>query len=139
MDWLVRASGIRALVNQTDIRLAIACRARSGLSGGRKSGDPQLILRGHARAHGEIGLFLLRRVWDDHGEPLGYERIMGIVEDPEHAQVFAALPETFSFKEARGITGKQCEATFQFIHKMMGLGLMRKVARGQYEKMHSGS
>ncbi len=56
MDWLLRTSGVRALINQTDVRLALA---RSSRSAGAE--EDTLILRGHFRTRGEVGPFLLRR------------------------------------------------------------------------------
>jgi hypothetical protein len=40
----------------------------------------------------------------------------------------------FTFKEARLSYGKQHEATSDFLRKAIRLGLLRKIARGQYRK-----
>jgi hypothetical protein len=159
MDWLLRAAGVRAIVNQMDVRLALSSQSSSlqSPSGQRhlahaplahqpesmSKDDARLILRGHFRTRGEVGPFLLRRKHagsQSKGEPLGYERYTvdpATLRDTLRAQeqeVFAHLPETFSFKDARLLYGKVYESTNVLIHKMMRLGLVSKTARGQYRK-----
>jgi hypothetical protein len=127
MDWLLRAAGVRALINQTDVRLAVSRRA-----------DGTLVLRGHFRTRGEVGPFLLRRKFEDAtGEPLAYDRFAaepGMLQNPEQESCLAGLPDLFSFTEARLRYGKLHEATNLMIHKMLRLGLICKTARGQYRK-----
>ena len=138
LEWLTRSAGARALVNQTDVRLAVARpAARPG-----KSGAADLVLRGHCRIRGEIGPFLLTRKWDDSGEPAGYDRLeatAAMLENTDQEAAFGRLPESFTFKEARGIYGRDCPASAMFLHKLMRLGLVRKVARGQYRKIETGT
>jgi hypothetical protein len=133
MDWLLRASGVRALINQTDVRLALARRGRS--AGAEEAG---LVLRGHFRSRGEVGPFLLRRKRSDgDGEPLGYERFAahaGLLDNEEQEAFFARLPEKFSFKDVRLGWGKSHDSAHFLIHKMMRLGLVRRAAYGQYLK-----
>jgi hypothetical protein len=127
MDWLLRASGVRALINQTDVRLALARRGRS--AGSEEAG---LILRGHFRSRGEVGPFLLRRKRaDGDGEPLGYERFAahaGLLENAEQEAFFACLPEAFSYKDLRLLWGKSNESAQLLVHKMMRLGLVPRTA-----------
>ncbi len=133
MDWLRRASGVRALINQTDVRLALAPRSRS-----QAAEETTLILRGHFRTRGEVGPFLLRRKRSDRdGEPLGYERFAahaGLLENAEQEAFFARLPEAFSFKDARLLWGKSHDSTHLLVHKMMRLGLACRTGRGQYRR-----
>jgi hypothetical protein len=129
LEWLTRSAGARALVNQTDVRLAVARPAKAGAA--------DLILRGHCRVRGEIGPFLLTRKWDDSGEPAGYDRLeatTAMLENSDQEAAFHRLPESFTFKEARGTYGRECPASAMFLHKLMRLGLVRKVGRGQYCK-----
>ena len=145
MEWLLRTAGVRALINQTDVRLALAPRRRAAPS--RRSPPPDspadgeeagLVLRGHFRTRGEVGPFLLRRKRaDGDGEPLGYERFAAeaaLLGNPEHEDLFARLPEEFSFKDLRLLWGKSHESARELIHKMMRLGLARRVEYGQYRK-----
>ncbi len=132
LAWLMRSAGSRALINQTDARLAIATRRKN---------DDTLVLRGHLRTHGEVGPYLLSRVWDDAGEPLGYQRFQAtpqMLENPEQEETFQKLPPAFSFTEARLLYGKQCQATSTYLQKLMRLGLARKTGRGQFQKNESG-
>jgi hypothetical protein len=149
MDWLLRAAGVRAIVNQMDVRLALSLqgqrRAGSKAKGEfRSRDDAPLILRGHFRARGEVGPFLLRRKRAGD-EPLGYERYTvdpAVVRDvsrdtlrKEEQEVFTHLLETFSFKDARLLHGKGYQSTNVLIHKMIRLGLVCKTGRGQYRKV----
>jgi KaiC/GvpD/RAD55 family RecA-like ATPase len=128
LDWLVRSAGARALINQTDARLAVSTRR----------GDPNtLVLRGHVRTHGEVGPYFLERVWDDDGEPLGYRRIVmapSMLKNAAQEATFAALPSEFSFKDARLLYGRQNEATSKFLRKLVREGLVQKDGPGWYRK-----
>ncbi len=128
LDWLTRSAGSRALINQTDARLAISNR--------KKAGDT-LVLRGHLRTYGEVGPYLIERIWDDSGEPLAYQRFEAtpeMLENPDQEAAFEKLPDAFSFTEARLLYGKRHQATLEFLQKLIRLGLARKTARGQYQR-----
>ncbi len=142
MDWLLRAAGVRAIVNQMDVRLALSVQSHFGRSKFTSKDEARLILRGHFRTRGEVGPFQLRRK-RAKGEPLGYERVdpailrdtlRDMLRDKEQ-EVFAHLPETFSFKDARLLYGKAYQSANVLIHKMMRLGLVAKTAHGQYRKV----
>ncbi len=143
LDWLLGTAGARALINQTDVRLALAARSEPARTNGprNESGEEvTLVLRGHYRTRGEVGPFLLRRRWDADGEPLGYERLRSdpsMLENPEQQAVYQRLPESFRFNEACRLYGRQSESTIRFLRKLIELGLVRKVARGQYRKEES--
>jgi KaiC/GvpD/RAD55 family RecA-like ATPase len=129
LDWLLRSAGTRALINQTDVRLAAALPANG-------SGD--LVLRGHCRTRGEIGPFVIARKWDDIGEPTGYDRVeatLTMLDNLEQESAFLALGESFHFKEARMVYGKRSQATTLFLAKLIRLGLAQKIVRGQYRKV----
>lgn len=127
LEWLLRAAGSRALINQTDVRLALAA---------RKDGDT-LVLRGQARTRGEIGPIFLRRAWDEQGDPLGYERFEpepSLLRNSEYEAAFLRLPDSFTFKDARLTVGKSPESANRFLHRLIDAGLVSKVAFGQYRK-----
>jgi len=127
LDWLRRASGVRALINQTDVRLAL---------GLRTTGE-DLVLGGHYRTRGAIGPFLIRRAYNGDGEPTGYARFEpdpALIANGEQEAAFAELPGDFSFAVAQDSLRKPPETTNQFIHKLIRLGLAKKVARGKYQK-----
>jgi hypothetical protein len=158
MDWLLGTAGVRALINQMDVRLAVARRNLSrdqprerasavqgtgwGTGGGTAGGMEELILRGHYRTRGEVGPFVLRRKRSDgDGEPLGYELVTAALsrenvplEKVDQRDFFERLPDVFSFKEAKVLYGKSHEAAHTLIRKMTNLGIVRKTAHGQYCK-----
>ena len=68
--------------------------------------------------------------WATRGSP----RIAPSLDHPQQEAVFDRLAESFLFKDVRRLYDKPDETTNVFIHKMMRLGLVRKVARGQYRK-----
>ncbi len=128
-DWLLRTSGARALVNQTDVRLALVP---------AKDTEADVILHGHYRTRGEIGPYLLRRWHDGDGEPLGYERVTAgpaLLQNADYEAVFERLPASFSFKEARMIYGRQDSATSLFLQKLVRVGLLHKERPGHYRKV----
>lgn len=135
LDWMRRASGVRALINQTDTRLALARRVNRAA---REEGASQLVLAGHFRTRGDVGPYLLHRVWDRDGEPVCYERFEAtpsLIANPAQELVFQQLPEQFSFTQARMALGRAPEAVNWFIQKVIRLGLAEKTGRGQYKKV----
>ncbi len=135
LDWLRRAAGVRALVNQTDTRLAFARRENSAV---REEGAAQLVLSGHFRTRGDVGPYILNRVWDGDGEPLCYERFEAtpsLLANPAQEAAFSQLSERFSFGEAKLTIRRGPEAVNWFIQKLIRLGLAQKTGRGQYRKV----
>ncbi len=134
LEWLLQAAGARALINQTDVRIAVAL---PDVGPARKSSqDIALVMRAHARTRGEIGPYLLRRKFID-GEPAGYDRLTpsaALLANPEQEKVFRRLPESFWFKDAMRIYDKHDDTTNRLLHDLVRLGLIKKVARGQYQK-----
>lgn len=131
--WFTEARGPGVLVNGADIRLGLDS---PGVAGATRS-EVALVLRGYGRVRGEIPTIYLARVLDGDGEPLGYRRVTAVEllcnEDQEKA--FAALPDKFTTKDATQAYGRQDEATNEFLKKCVEKGILRKVARGQWEKV----
>jgi hypothetical protein len=128
LDWLLAASGARALINQTDVRLAFA-RSREIPDG--------LILRGQRRTHGEVGPFHLTRRLDISGKPLGYELSVTAatpLKNPKHEAAFALLPEVFTFGQAKAALGKNNKPTNSFLHKLLITKRVQKTGWGVYKK-----
>jgi len=143
LEWLNRACGARALINQTDFRLGLD-RKIGAVSGGTLgvSEEMPLVMRGHRRIAGGFGQIHLSRVLDGaSGEELGYRKIAGLdMLSAEQRQVFDLLPDTFTFKEARvtynGIAKKGEQAISDFLRKCIALDLLEQpVARGPYKKL----
>ena len=81
--WLNQACGARALINQTDLRLALD-RNVGALSGGISSVTEEmaLVMRGHVRIRGDSGPIHLGRVYDGStGEERGYQALTAIADD----------------------------------------------------------
>jgi len=136
LDWLMRSAGSRALINQTDTRLAIS---RRGSQGG--DSDDTLVMRGHIRTHGEVGPWYLERIWDEANQPLAYRRFSAtpqMLKNYDQEGTFMRLPEAFSFGEARQAYGKQHQATSDFLQKLVRLGLVAKVGHGRFQKNKAG-
>jgi hypothetical protein len=128
LQWLNQACGARALVNQSDVRLGVARSIK---------GNAALLVRGHVRINGEVGPFYLERVFDDDEQPTGYRRLAGVefLDNKDQQAAFEKLPAAFSFKEAKTIYGRQDQATIDFLVKCQRAGILRKPAKGRYEKV----
>jgi hypothetical protein len=94
LDWLEAAAGARALINQTHTRIAIDH---------VKADNADLVLRGFFKGRGEFGPWKLARNYSEqHGEPIGYNRLRGTaLLDIEQSAFFDALPKDrpMSYKE----------------------------------------
>jgi hypothetical protein len=131
--WFQDARGASALVNNSDIRLGVdppdtAHSAKDEIA---------LVLKGFGRVRGDIGPFFLSRDGDENGDPAGYRALFGaeLLLDPIRQKAFLDLPESFRFKDAKRIFGRADQATTNFLHECMNLGLLEKMGRGQYQKV----
>ena len=133
--WFLQARGARALINSSDVRLGVDHPDRSGASNFPE--EVALVLRGFGRVRGEIPLTYLARVRDEDGEPLGYRRVTGesLLFNSDHSSAYSKLPDRFRFKEAQDIYNKGAQATTDFLNKCCNVGILRRVARGLYEKI----
>jgi AAA domain len=129
IQWLSVSCGARGLINQTDLRIGIEASTRSSAS---------LVLRAHLRVRGEVGPWYLERILDDDQQPIGYERIAGVVEllaNKDQETAYAKLGGSFSFKDARQEYQRGPQATTDFLTKCTHIGILRKVSKGRYEKV----
>lgn len=131
--WFQKARGASVLANGADIRIGVD---RPGLSGVKNS-EIALVLRGYGRIRGEIPTIYLARDRDGDGEPMGYRKVtgVGLLNNPEQEQALMRLPDQFRFKDAKLAYGKADEATNLFLRKCIATGILRKLGRGQYEKV----
>jgi hypothetical protein len=122
LGWLLQASGARALINQTFVRIGID----------RCSNSPaELVLRAHYKLRGEIGPWQLARKYDETGEPIGYFRLTGIaLLNQDQRDAFAKLPEEFTFTEAERLYGKRGgNPTAKFLNQCQAVGVVEKQGR----------
>src|SRR6266404_850916 len=128
LEWLRQAAGAQALINQTDMRLAVS-RPHS-----KRAGDVALVLRGHGRTRGEVGPYLLQRRYDAEGEPIGYDRLAAapaLLDNPEQEAIWDALLPSFTFRDARLACNGHPETANRFLNDLLRLGLAQRVARGK--------
>jgi hypothetical protein len=135
MEWLLQASGARALINQTNTRIAFDAPAPA-----KRDSDAVLVMKSFVKMRGEGGPFHLARVLDSDGEPIGYRRMVGceLLGNEEQEAAFRRLPDPpkqFTFKEAKRAYGATDNPTSQWLKKCEAAGLTRRVARGVYEKV----
>jgi hypothetical protein len=129
MQWLLQACGARALINQTDMRMAFGPR--------EDESEVSLVWKYHLKAQGESGLFYTGRCMDEFGEPLGYRPVTGanLIDNPEQRAAFERLPPEFSFSDAKRTYGRADDPTSKFLKKCESLGLIQRVRRGRYRKV----
>lgn len=143
ITWLLKASGARALVNQSDVRIAMDSTpgmGRMGLPKGaakNASEDIGLVVKGFTRLRGEFGPEYLARERDDDGAPLGYRKLSGLelLFNPEQQSAFQRLPDRFAFKEAKAAYQRTDQPTTDFLQKCIRVGILWKPAKGVYEKL----
>jgi AAA domain len=129
IQWSSQACGARALINQTDVRIGMDHTTK---------GEASLVVKANLRVQGDIGPFYLERVLDDDQQAVGYSRLTGVVEllgSKDQEKALSALPEAFSFKEAKFAYERGNQATTDFLGKCIQLGLIRKPTKGRYEKV----
>jgi hypothetical protein len=131
LTWLSEASGARALVNQTAVRIGIDKALTA---------PAELILRGHYKLCGEIGPWQIARKYDETGEPTGYYRLSGVLLlQPDQRETFRLLPPEFTFGEAERRYGRKGgKPTAQFLKRCQAAGLLVKSGsrkQTRYRKM----
>ncbi len=122
LSWLLQASGARALINQTFVRIGID----------RCSNSPaELVLRAHYKLRGEVGPWQLARKYDETGEPTGYFRLTGIaLLNPDQRDAFDRLPNEFTFTEAERVYGKRGgNPTAKLLNQCQAVGVLEKQGR----------
>jgi len=141
--WLQQARGSRALINATDVRIAID----EPIAHGRSEATPDdnqeqpaelaLVMEGFGRMRGGIPRTYLARVVDEAGEPMGYEVVTGafLLRDDQQIQKYDSLPNTFAFKQAKQVYGKGAQATIDFLRKCEACRILKKHNDGTYEKL----
>jgi hypothetical protein len=130
LEWLQEASGARALVNQTNTRIAF--------DSPRKNQDAALVMKYHVKVKGGSEAIYIERVYDPEGDPIGYKRMsgVGLLDDQHQKNAFNGLPGEFMFKDAKRIYGKGDSATSGWLRKCEAVGLVKQpYPRGPYRKV----
>jgi hypothetical protein len=136
LEWLLQASGARALINQTNARIAFDIPRAFGMKE-----HSALVVKTFVKMRGESGPYYLERVYDQ-GEPIGYRRVVGskLLGCPEQEAAFRKLPpppKQFTFKEAKQAYGKTDNPTRQWLKKCEAAGIVRQCVRGCYEVLET--
>ena len=136
-DWFNQASGALSLINGADTRLGVAVPKK------KTPEDVAFVLRGFRRVYGELPMLYVRRVRDENGKPLGYERLKDqsfLLTEPFKAR-FDNLSDQFRHKDVIVViekeTGKSPGAgtVSHTLEKFKSFGLIRDAANGGYEKV----
>lgn len=118
--WLVEASGSRALVTGSDVRLGLEARTD------QQRGD--LLLSGLMRGQGPIGPLYLSRAHDEAGDPIGYTLLQGLsLLSPRDRAALQTLPSDrpFRFTDVkRAFGGTSDSNAARFIERCMSLELL---------------
>jgi AAA domain len=130
--WLLEMEGARALMNQTDVRIAVA---------EPDVASAALQMKWSRRVHGDSPIVSVERVFDEDGEPVGYRELTGAgLLSEEKRRVFEALPEEFSTADAK--TARQAanlgdgnDPTNKFLAECRHLRLVEKLGRGRWRKL----
>jgi hypothetical protein len=123
MQWFEQVAGARALVNQSDVRI-----------GCERGNDDTLVLKGHYKLVGEFGPFQIGRVLDESGDPLGYQRRVGVALLSKGDQItFGQLPDgEFTFTQAEQTYGKKGgHPTARFLKRCQDAGVLKKEGTGR--------
>jgi hypothetical protein len=126
MRWMERASGASSLVQNVDFRI-----------GFDKNIDGDLEMRTFVRSKGWGPLFNLVRESDSvTGEPIGYRLEYGIDKLPlGDRKAFDKLNQSFATKDARTELRLSANPTNERLEQWEYLGIIRRVGRGQWEKV----
>jgi hypothetical protein len=131
--WFQEARGASSLMNGSDIRLGVDAPNLSAVS----KDEISLVLRGFGRVRGEIDTIYVARDSDENGDPVGYRRLVGseLLFDEHRQRALASLSPQFTFKEAKVAYRRHDQATSNFLQRCVGLGVVRKVGRGRFERV----
>ena len=126
-EWMLEMEGPRALVNQTDVRIALE----------QGNGEPAaLSMKWSRRVYGDSPLVLLERVFDDDGEPAGYRHLteVALLKDDRRA-AFEKLPKDFRYTDAKHALNRGDASTVSFLSDCVQAGVAVKVKKGHYKKI----
>ncbi len=135
-ELIKESRGAAALFQGADVRFLT--RVPRSTTSKMDDGTCELQLLGFRRVFGTFPAIFLDRVRDDStGRELGYGRLTGTKRftNPEHAKVFAALPERFRFKDLAAHWASKSSRTL-FLKSCIGLGVVRALDGGEgYQKV----
>jgi len=131
MDVLRKVRGASAIVNGSDVRLAIAKPVVKVFSDGQCAFE----IAGLRRVTGEIPSIAVERVYED-SEPVGYRRLTGVqmLKNDNYQRVFESLPDQFRSKDAEAAFPNSGSSAQAFLGACHSAGIIEKIATGRYRK-----
>lgn len=129
MKWLERASGARALINQSNFRIGFDQHA---------VGEAERVIKGHCKLTGPFGPILIARAYDEDGEAIGWQRLSGvqlIPQDGGQRDAFLTLPDEFTFKQVEAKAGNPKKAA-AWLQSWMGFGVIQKIGKTKSKHAH---
>lgn len=139
MSWLTLACGARALVNQTDTRIAFGpCFSPPEMKDNAQEitlrDSVGLVMRWFERGRGQSAPVYLSRCMDEHGEPIGYEAMTGpdLLFNEQMKKAWLKLPRgtDIGFTLAKETYGKQAPATRNWLEKCIAVGIVKQAGKG---------
>jgi archaellum biogenesis ATPase FlaH len=135
MDVLRKARGASAIINGSDVRLAIAKPSATTFSDGQCAFE----IAGLRRVAGEIPSIAVERVYQD-SEPVGYRRLSGVqmLKNDHYQRVFESLPDEFRSKDVEERFPTSGSSAQAFLKACDSANITEKIGTGRYRKKNPG-
>lgn len=135
MEVLRKARGASAIVNGSDVRLAIAKPSVTTFSDGHCAFE----IAGLRRVAGEIPSIAVERVYQD-SEPVGYQRLTGVqmLKNDHYQRTFESLPNEFRSKDVEEQFPTSGSSAQAFLKACDSAGIIEKLEKGRYRKKTTG-
>lgn len=130
MKWLERASGARALINQSNFRIGFDQ---------HNVGEAERVIKGHCKLTGAFGPILIAREYDhEDGEAIGWKRLPGVQLIPQEGgqrDAFLALSDEFTFKQVEAKAGNPKKAA-AWLQARAGFNVIVKIGKTKSKHAH---
>ena len=130
MKWLERASGARALINQSNFRIGFDQ---------HNVGEAERVIKGHCKLTGPFGPILIARAYDhEDGEAIGWRRLSGvqlISQADGQRDAFVTLPDEFTFTQVEAKAGNPKKAN-AWLQAWIGFGVIVKNGKTKSKHAH---
>lgn len=117
--WFQESAGAFAIINQSDTRIGVE---------EHPSKQADLLVAGLLRGTGPFVPLDLARVFDNHGEPVGYQLVTGItLLNNDDRGLYERLPESSRFKDVQTLMGGTSASNVsRFLKKCLSLQIVKK-------------
>jgi hypothetical protein len=129
MEWSNSLAGVRALINQTTVRIGID-------NAHKLKSQAELIIKANYKIKGDLGPWYLRRVREE-GDPIGYERVTGLaLISVGQQEIFANLPDTFRFGDLEKASHQQPKEVSVWLRAWQCASLVTRSGNGKDRRYH---